>query len=1089
MPRFFRSSRFRRAVVGAALAVTAATVTYLMWPKGPHEIKNPLLVTESSSKHDEATYLSRHAMPAATCPAASTKCYHWDGRYLSGDLVDDLSGDSAVLSAVGTPQYQLHTPFARTGQGRTGWYFNGTVPSPDHVQAASGGLAYGVTASDAVITVAAVIYEGSTTAGTYYFFGDAAYIGGGGTGIAAGVDHSNMALLCGFSAADANWRLCASPASSLSHGWHYVACEYTRVSGTWSTVKAYIDDASYTIGSCGGTAAPTGDIVTGTGPTTIGAYVTGANPFQGTVAEVLVTTSVIDHAAAYQQVVNTGAFMTEPAETVAHYTMAETTTSSGTQDVSGGGKHLTVVTGTPTAGSTDLPYPMGSGFQVRSFGTAEGDLNYFEAPSDFTADYGPNDFSISFWYRHVRRITNSGFIITKRTTTGYTVDVDSATERLHFTLSEPGGTVSGVISDDAIPVGVWRYYTVNFDRDGNASAIIDNVQQTTVVDISSRQGSVSINAKMRLFRNQGVAGYDVEGALADLIIANGLTTLAEHQAAYRSFRVPDGVTYAQTTDDWKHPLKTVTETGERLAPVAAGQWPPAYNNSKSKHGFPALNEWINVVGYSNQIDLWTASGATVAADSGEAPDGSVSADEVTFSANGQYVLKGVVGGGSISAGERWCARLRYRRISGTCVGVNLRASSGTANTSFTDSAQWATLVQCDTQAAATKRAVVYATTHGSCKIELADAEYYQSDLPSSSCTNCTGNVNCVCNASYYSQDWSSSASFMPQNLERMEIRSAGVASPMVHTATQQRVMWRAGNYAMLAEGQQPSFELWGQGGGIEALVKGMPLQIEDEYRRYTSGWNLRDGLTNTTPRIYASVSMSRDDGTVSWTDTYQPQILDGRQNSGVEAEQTDVNSTLFTVGCDHNGANCYDGLIESAQLYARPAQIIRTPDNNHLISADFSGPAWLQRGYVPDLCAFDFGVASSNRWCWNMAEYGAPSATAGSIFDQVNGIELTMTGTPTFQINTGLLARGQGRKGLRSTDAGICSLTSNTGGDYTGLSMTWAVVYVSDTDTNRDLFGSVSNTGTASGWSITNTPSPQCRLRDAVGNIRAISGP
>jgi hypothetical protein len=305
----------------------------------------------------------------------------------------------------------------------------------------------------------------------------------------------------------------------------------------------------------------------------------------------------------------------------------------------------------------------------------------------------------------------------------------------------------------------------------------------------------------------------------------------------------------------------------------------------------------------------------------------------------------------------------------------------------------------------------------------------------------------------------------------MEIISAGTAAPMLHAATGKRAMWTMGRYAQLAEGQQPSFSYWGHSGTIEALVKGKPLQIDEEYRSYISGWNLADGLTNTTPRLYASMAM---DINRSGTHSYQPQILNAQQNSGVEATQGDLQNQTFVIGCDLDGANCYDGIVESARVYARPAQKIMVADPVHLLSADFTGPAWLQSGAIPDLCAFDFGVADANRWCWNMADFGGDQ-----IIDKVNGVALAATGTPEYQVNSGLLARGHGRRGVhftRATPEYVQGATTSVlePGNVQGLS--FAIYGRFPENLNYQRFGSSGKNGNGYGAYFTALGAVACNL-------------
>jgi hypothetical protein len=208
---------------------------------------------------------------------------------------------------------------------------------------------------------------------------------------------------------------------------------------------------------------------------------------------------------------------------------------------------------------------------------------------------------------------------------------------------------------------------------------------------------------------------------------------------------------------------------------------------------------------------------------------------------------------------------------------------------------------------------------------------------------------------------------------------------------------------------------------------------------------------------------------------------------GAPPRQKDLNSAIMYVGCDNNGANCLQGTMESIDWWGRPAPAkIIADDPTHLITADFSGPSYLgAKGIVPFTCPV--GVSTAN--CWNVMS----TSLSGSLYDSINGVALTATGTPRYQAFSGLLARGRGRRGtyfLGSSSqyiAGAASATASIGAN------TSAVVYVSGSfdpaaAATMELVGSTVSSATA-GYGIwtTNNPRLYCAISDGT-NARICYG-
>ena len=176
-------------------------------------------------------------------------------------------------------------------------------------------------------------------------------------------------------------------------------------------------------------------------------------------------------------------------------------------------------------------------------------------------------------------------------------------------------------------------------------------------------------------------------------------------------------------------------------------------------------------------------------------------------------------------------------------------------------------------------------------------------------------------------------------------------------------------------------------------------------RNYVASWNASDGLTNTNPRKYASMSINN---------SYGHTVLEARKSTAtldpfVPAHQSDLNNQTFYWGCDRNNTNCLNGYVEETSVWARPEQKIKTESASHVLTLDTTGPAFLQNNSWNNLQC-PSGLDTSKCWIWDMNDL------SGNIVDRINGLSSTsIDGLPYYQTNTGLMARGQGRKGINFT--------------------------------------------------------------------------
>lgn len=702
------------------------------------------------------------------------------------------------------------------------------------------------------------------------------------------------------------------------------------------------------------------------------------------------------------------------------------------------------VTGSP-AYSLHTNIPRSGGFTQQAIGY-NGTNSFHQATDAGVGDQTTNNFSVSFWLISYGNPAASQRLIAKRSgAIGFEIYASTdGTGTLGYFLGDAGGfnATNGVCSAVLNIPGI-HFMTLSFRRDGVLSCYRNGISGGGGDAINARSGSITNAAMLTIGATSGGASF-LNAGIAGLIISNGETTLAEHTAMYKAFKVPTGVTFTQTTAT-KYPLPSVPGFGERLGIYAAGQWPVMYSanlvntgNNPLGLGFPAYKARTNIVGYPNEISSWStwaAGGAvTLTADTTEAPDGSMTADSIAwpdgFSAS---VYKNAVGAGNYAAGDYVCGSAYIKRISGTCTTVTMTAGTGLLLGSIAAlSSSWQRLSGC-AQATVTAKTPMFTRdpVANPCVIAISDVSLVVNgsrDRLSGSppCTACVGNVNCTCNASQYSQSWATKTTYMPNALERLEGTAAVAIAPEVHDSTTKRQVWSLGNIAELNEGIQPSFLVKNIGGGPTAVAKGKPLEILAERREYRAGYDSRDGQTNTNPRKYTGFSMKINSGSYY----YQPIVLENKLLTAsidqfTPAEQKGLYASNFYVG-GTTSTDGLDGVIESANLYARPAMVVETSDPNLVTSLDFTGPAYMQNASIPRLSCL--GASAANCWIWDMGEYG------GAIYDRINGISLAAASNVSYQNFSGLIARGQGRRGINFDGSTEYIRAANTTINNLGLS-------------------------------------------------------
>lgn len=487
-------------------------------------------------------------------------------------------------------------------------------------------------------------------------------------------------------------------------------------------------------------------------------------------------------------------------------------------------------------------------------------------------------------------------------------------------------------------------------------------------------------------------------------------------ADYSLIAPPGNVSYAQATV-WKWAARDDAD-GVRLTRTPGANWPKSYDATLVSTHNPegTCSPWhsatTNVLGRVNELDQWAAGGANppvVVANDANGPDGQAIADKVTFGNGASTLTKTIVGGGNIAAGERWGARLYYKFVSGTA--CDIRAYNGTTefDTLIVTDILWRIIEVYSSQAAEAKQILLSRNGGTDCVFHFSEGTYNDGDLPfGGSCTDTAGNVAQTCNASYYTMDWSGKESMMPNAMHRGEIVVIAAVPPRTHYPGTERYLVHAGQFAELIEGVAPRFILRNQGGGIEHISQGKPIAEATEKRIYRAAWGLTttEGLISTNPRKHAAMAINGE---------YAPPILTARNSDAASDPATppneaDLDSETIALGCDRSGAHCANACIERWYFTPRASQDM--PDD----AADFfvlgAGPSYLENAAIPRLTC-PTGVASSDCWVWNIGDFGTSNTgVTDRIVDESQGVALVEVNNPTMEVFSGLLARGQGRRGV-----------------------------------------------------------------------------
>lgn len=654
--------------------------------------------------------------------------------------------------------------------------------------------------------------------------------------------------------------------------------------------------------------------------------------------------------------------------------------------------------------------PKSNGFTHRGIHFVGGD--YAVAGNTSIASQTTNDFSISLVLKIIDNggsgnglnlLVNKGNAFAPR---NYGLWTNATGSEIYAILQDDTGLVLGQINDAAFLTNQGAHcITANFNRDGNATLISDGVQNVATANLSGNQGTLENAGAGLSFISQlgGTVRYNT--ILYAVHVSNSLTTLAEHQSWCRFVNPPTNVSYTQTTTR-KWPLGIESGFGERLGTYGPNQWPVAIQSSKVSTSnslgtvFPFFGAVINRIGLPNEIEKWSSfSGVSLLSTTSESPDGSPIARRIQWNTNSDYIYRPIVLGGNVGS-DKWIASFYMRKVSGSCTGISWYCDgfgpdgNGHA-TALTDNEEWNRSINWSSKPLGGKFIMLFVNSaHGNCVMDISDIQYEQNAL-TLPCTSCWGDGNCICNTSTYSTDWSDKSTLMPTAISRMEVIAPSVIDSFYGSTN--RTLFETGDSSVgLYEGIVPSFVIRNHGGTVEATVRGKGIGPTSEVRDYVTSWDAVDGLTNTNPRKYASMSINN---------LYGHTILESRKSTDVSnpyvpANRSDLGNQTFYWGCDKNNTNCFNGYVEETSVWARPEQKIKTENADHVLTMDTTGPTYLQNNSWYKLQC-PVGSDTSKCWIWDMEE------SSGNIVDRINGLaSSSIDGTPYYQTESGTLIRG-----------------------------------------------------------------------------------
>lgn len=239
-------------------------------------------------------------------------------------------------------------------------------------------------------------------------------------------------------------------------------------------------------------------------------------------------------------------WFTQPAAATKAYRWKMQESSGNLIDDMSGDNATLQVYGTPVYG-TETNLPTATGFNrnvIRTIGSTT-NRAYFKDSGTIVGDQTTNSFSVSFVLKYLSEWGVGKGIVNKCEPGGtgaYWGITMELCNRLYIGCSDAANNiVFGYINPNVNNRFQNRitYFTVNFDRTNNiAYCFVDGQSENLNVDMSAIAGnSLSNNQPLKIGSNPDDSYYPNinNGCISDVMIANGLTTLEEHQLWYRTF--------------------------------------------------------------------------------------------------------------------------------------------------------------------------------------------------------------------------------------------------------------------------------------------------------------------------------------------------------------------------------------------------------------------------------------------------------------------------------------------------------------------------------------------------------------------------
>jgi hypothetical protein len=273
-----------------------------------------------------------------------------------------------------------------------------------------------------------------------------------------------------------------------------------------------------------------------------------------------------------------------------------------------------------TIAVTNVSVVRADGLGGRSFDGSQ----WFELGSDI--DPGTSDFWFSAWIKAAASTVYESIFSTgggSKGTEGVWVTLESG-GNLRVGISDGSTQIFDDVSDAALDDNTWHHVAINLDRDGNAQAYVDGVEQTANSDISALNGnSITPTDKPHIGRYASANIYPFHGDLSKIAYGTGLLDTDDIAELYND---GVGITKAQYSTDLAAKVTHSWDCNE-------GPGDSLYDSTGTNDGTPAIDDSDLVTngGFEDRgeddFDDWLESpsgSSTVNAETSDVQTGSVS---------------------------------------------------------------------------------------------------------------------------------------------------------------------------------------------------------------------------------------------------------------------------------------------------------------------------------------------------------------------------------------------------------------------------------------------------------------------------------